>query len=235
MTLALLGAMTAPATPHAARPAPAAHTSQSSDAYPAGQLTTADRASSAGPTLTNDARQPRGGSEQQLPLGIALMGLGVLGLAVGLATLLTTRREPPAPPDARSIAAQPDGCPAGAVSPEKVSGGHVAAAGDGAGMAEPGKESTGVSPRGQTVAGLGGLARVRGRWSAVLTGAVVALLLALGFGLSARDAFGQSAQDFADWTSSSGNVAAGTLHGSSISLSGTNVSSTPASIVDGSS
>lgn len=67
-------------------------------------------------------------------------------------------------------------------------------------------------------------------------GLVGATLLAFaGLGVSIRDASSQSAQDFADWTSASGSVASGTLHGSSISLSGTNVSSTPASVVDGSS
>ena len=63
-------------------------------------LTTAgERAPAEVPTLTNDVGQPGDRAEQQLPLGVGLIGVGVLGLAIGLATLLATRREPAAPAD----------------------------------------------------------------------------------------------------------------------------------------
>ena len=113
LTLALLAVMTAPATAHAATPASAPAASQWSGGHLASQPTTAaDSGSPAGaPTLTNHVG---GGTEQQLAFGVAPMGLGLLGLAVGLASLLATRRQPPAPPDAHSRAAQPDGSPGGA-------------------------------------------------------------------------------------------------------------------------
>ncbi len=53
--------------------------------------------------------------------------------------------------------------------------------------------------------------------------------------LSAQVAFGQTAQDFTDWTSVGANVATGTLHGSTVTLSGTTVSPSPGSTLDGSS
>jgi hypothetical protein len=45
------------------------------------------------PTLTNDVGQPGSGPESQLPLGIGLLGLGMLGLAFGMLRL-TPQRHP---------------------------------------------------------------------------------------------------------------------------------------------
>lgn len=56
-----------------------------------------------------------------------------------------------------------------------------------------------------------------------------------GLVVSAPGASGQSAHVFTDWTSVSGGVAEGTLSGRSVSLSGSDVSSPPASTLDGSS
>jgi hypothetical protein len=69
----------------------------------------------------------------------------------------------------------------------------------------------------------------------MLTTIVLATLALAGAALSAQSAYGQSAQDFTDWTASAGNVATGTLQGSAITLSGTNVSPFPSSTLDGSS
>ena len=44
-------------------------------------------------TLTNDVGQPSGGPESQLPIGVGLIGLGVLGLAFGMLRL-TPQRHP---------------------------------------------------------------------------------------------------------------------------------------------
>ena len=44
------------------------------------------------PTLTNDVGQPAGGAEQQLPLGLGLLTIGVLGLVIGLAAGRSQRR-----------------------------------------------------------------------------------------------------------------------------------------------
>ena len=44
------------------------------------------------PTLTNDVGQPAGGAESQLPLGIGLLAIGVLGIVLGLAAGRVQRR-----------------------------------------------------------------------------------------------------------------------------------------------
>ncbi|HEV2786219.1 MAG TPA: hypothetical protein VGV67_07530, partial [Solirubrobacteraceae bacterium] len=44
------------------------------------------------PTLTNDVGQRGGGAERQLPLGIALLTLGLLGLVFGVAKMRPTPR-----------------------------------------------------------------------------------------------------------------------------------------------
>src|SRR3954452_22610670 len=69
----------------------------------------------------------------------------------------------------------------------------------------------------------------------MLTTIVLATLALAGAALSAQSAYGQSAQDFTDWTAVAGNVATGTLRGSAVTLSGTNVSPFPSSTLDGSS
>src|SRR5947209_13122441 len=58
-----------------------------------------------------------------------------------------------------------------------------------------------------------------------------------GWGALAASAAGETVQDFTDWTSVSGTpaVANGTLHGTAVALSGTNVSLPPSSTLDGSS
>lgn len=97
LALALLAAMTTPAAGSGAAPGSAAPASQSSGGYPPSVLTTAaERAPAAVPTLTNHVGQPGDGTEQQLPLGVGLIGVGLLGLAIGLATLLAKRGEPAA-------------------------------------------------------------------------------------------------------------------------------------------
>lgn len=45
------------------------------------------------PTLTNHIGQPSGGAEWQLPVGIGLLALGLLGLGYGLAAVLSMRRQ----------------------------------------------------------------------------------------------------------------------------------------------
>ncbi len=44
------------------------------------------------PTLTNDIDQPSDGANWQLPVGIGLLAVGLLGLLYGLATIVSTRR-----------------------------------------------------------------------------------------------------------------------------------------------
>jgi hypothetical protein len=62
---------------------------------------------------------------------------------------------------------------------------------------------------------------------------IVAMLLAFA-GLPAV-AQAETPDDFVDWTAVSGNVATGSVHGTSVSLSGSEVTAPPASTVDGSS
>ena len=44
------------------------------------------------PTLTNDIGQPSDGAEWQLPVGIGLLAVGLLGLLCGHAAIVSTRR-----------------------------------------------------------------------------------------------------------------------------------------------
>lgn len=114
LALALLAAMTAPATVHGATPVSAAPAGQPRGDQQASRLTTADdRVSLAEvPTLTNRVGQLSDGAEQQLSLGVGLIGVGLLALAIGLARLRAARREPPAAADpyastSSATAAQP--------------------------------------------------------------------------------------------------------------------------------
>ena len=71
---------------------------------------------------------------------------------------------------------------------------------------------------------------------AIVSSLSASLLLALAaLVVSAPVASSQSTHRFADWTSVTGGVAGGTLSGSSVSLSGSDVNVPPASKVDGSS
>jgi hypothetical protein len=54
------------------------------------------------PTLTNDVGQPRDRTGSQLSLGLALMGVGVLGLVFGLAAAVGSRRREPGHPLAQA-------------------------------------------------------------------------------------------------------------------------------------
>ena len=56
------------------------------------------------PTLTNNIAQPNGGAEPQLPIGIGLLAIGLLGLVLGLAAFQKPAPTP-AGDDARPITA----------------------------------------------------------------------------------------------------------------------------------
>lgn len=58
------------------------------------------------PTLTNDVGQPSSGAGLQLPLGIGLVAVGLLGLVYGLTTQVTTSARDLTRHDARPRPAQ---------------------------------------------------------------------------------------------------------------------------------
>src|SRR5688500_4906010 len=98
---ALLAVLVSVACAHAASPASAVPVNQPrADHSLAASATAGYVASSAdSPTLTSDLRQPSGGAERQLPVGIGLLAVGLLGLVYSLVTLLLPRRQ-------RSLAAR---------------------------------------------------------------------------------------------------------------------------------
>ena len=61
------------------------------------------------PTLTNDIGRPGDGADWQLPIGIDLLAVGLLGLGFGLAMVLSTRRRA----IARAVGAPTRGVPEG--------------------------------------------------------------------------------------------------------------------------
>ena len=59
----------------------------------AGWAEASEGAGAAGlPTLTNDVGQPSGGTESQLPVGLGLLAVGLLGVGYGLWLLSATHR-----------------------------------------------------------------------------------------------------------------------------------------------
>lgn len=93
LTLALLTVLTAACM---ANSASAATESKIGSERSPGQLANDGSSSAAVFTLTSNNGQPRSSAEGQLPLGIALLAVGVLGLLYGVAASLKTSSPSPA-------------------------------------------------------------------------------------------------------------------------------------------
>lgn len=90
--LALLAAVAVVAAASTADSAAAAtQTKISSDRRPYHSVNASPSSSAEVPTLTNDVGRSFGSAEGQLPLGIGLLAVGLLGLVYGLAATLSTR------------------------------------------------------------------------------------------------------------------------------------------------
>ncbi len=91
--LALLAALAVVAAAGMANSASAATQSKvSSDRWLYQSASAGPSSSAEVSTLTNNVGQPGGSAEGQLPLGIGLLAVGLLGLVCGLVALRSTRR-----------------------------------------------------------------------------------------------------------------------------------------------
>lgn len=91
--LALAGALAALGVACLAMPTAAAQADEAGGDYrPSDWAESSEAVSSADiPTLTNDVGRPEGHAGSQLPLGLGLLAVGLVGLACGLAGMLTRR------------------------------------------------------------------------------------------------------------------------------------------------
>lgn len=91
--LALLAALAVVAVAGMANSAVAtAQSKPSSDRWQSQSAYAATSSSAEVSTLTNNVRQPSSSAEGQLPLGIGLLAVGLLGLGYGVVALLVPRR-----------------------------------------------------------------------------------------------------------------------------------------------
>ena len=95
-TLALAGVLAALGVGCAVMGTAAAQADETGGDYrPSDWAEASDAASSADiPSLTNDVGRPEGHAGSQLPLGLGLLALGLVGLVCGLAATLTRRLGP---------------------------------------------------------------------------------------------------------------------------------------------
>ena len=103
--LALLVTVAAVGVGFGATPAAAAPTGGPGNDYRPSAWAKASDAASAekAPSLTDSVRQPEGGTGSQLPIGLALMGLGVLWLVYGLVKHVVKGRGLQTRPVARAV------------------------------------------------------------------------------------------------------------------------------------